>query len=88
MRTTKVPHDLDGYFVDDPPYGGPPFTHAVKDSGSRIRQNLEVLRRAGQSLATSGTSFVLFLRVKILNGVAVQPRGYAMRKRPKVVSGL
>ena len=42
--------------------------NAGKDFGIRIRQNLEVLLRAGQSLATSATSVALFLRVKILNG--------------------
>ncbi len=42
--------------------------NAVKDFGSRIRQDLEILRRAGQSLATSATSFALFLRVKTHNG--------------------
>ncbi len=50
-----------------------PSPNAVKDFGSRIRQNLEVLRRAGQSLATSATSFAEFLRVKILKGVAPLP---------------
>ncbi len=58
--------ETEGTLLDKPAVA----PNAVNDFGSRIRQNLEVFRRMGQSLATSATSFALFLRVKIVHGVA------------------
>ena len=60
--------------------------NALKDFGSRIRQNLDVLRRAGQRLATSATSFALFLRDKIGHGWRTLSNYRSSRKPLKITN--